>query len=286
MAAMQKASKEEKIEELKAVAEKLPAANLLLLKRLLALLQHVAHNASTSRMSCSNLAICLAPNLLSPANEDLLPLEAMLEVTEKVKVLVEFLTDNWRELFGEEPAALSCPAAEESPAPPERCRELPLEEQSVPAVRADSERQAEALLQAAPSLLGVLQAAGADVGLESETGEAPPALPPSSPESAADSLVRPEELASLAEERRLSPGQGEKEKPEEKAGVGRGERKPRGRKEEEERNRLGDGAMKRCRKVQQVRKPRCCWIDGHWLKRCDSWAPPLDVHNKRIFSLL
>ena len=49
--------------------------------------------------------------------------------------------------------------------------ELPLEEQSVPAVRADSERQAEALLQAAPSLLGVLQAAGADVGLESETGE-------------------------------------------------------------------------------------------------------------------
>ncbi|KAM6207333.1 uncharacterized protein WM294_001690 [Sarcoramphus papa] len=171
-------------------------------KRLLALLQHIAHNASTSSMSCSNLAICLAPNLLSPANEDLLPLEAMLEVTEKVKVLVEFLTENWRELFGEEPTALSCPAAEESPAPPERCRELPLEEQSVPAVRADTERQAEALLQAPPSLLGVLQAAGADVGLESETGEAPPALPPSSPESAADSLVRPEELASLAEERR------------------------------------------------------------------------------------
>ena len=67
------------------VAEKLPAANLLLLKRLLALLQHIAHNASTSRMSCSNLAICLAPNLLSPANEDLLPLEALLEVTEKVR---------------------------------------------------------------------------------------------------------------------------------------------------------------------------------------------------------
>ena len=40
----------------------------------------------------------------------------------QVKVLVEFLTENWRELFGEEPTALSCPAAEESPAPPERCR--------------------------------------------------------------------------------------------------------------------------------------------------------------------
>ena len=59
---------------------------------------------------------------------------------------------------------------------------------------------------------------------------------------------------------RLSPGEGEKERAEEKAGVGRGERKPRRRKEEEERKRLGDGAMKRCRKVQQVRKPR--WVPG------------------------
>lgn len=35
------------------------------------------------QMSYSNLAICLGPNLLSPANKDLLPLEAMLEGTEK-----------------------------------------------------------------------------------------------------------------------------------------------------------------------------------------------------------
>ena len=67
------------------VAEKLPGANLLLLKRLLALLQHIGHNASSSRMTASNLAICLGPNLLSPPNEDLLPLEAMLAVTEKVR---------------------------------------------------------------------------------------------------------------------------------------------------------------------------------------------------------
>ncbi|XP_049689787.1 T-cell activation Rho GTPase-activating protein-like isoform X3 [Accipiter gentilis] len=83
MAAMQKSGKEEKMEELKAVAEKLPAANLLLLKQLLALLQDISHNASTSRMTTRNLAICLGPNLLSPQNDDLLPLEAMLEVTEK-----------------------------------------------------------------------------------------------------------------------------------------------------------------------------------------------------------
>ena len=59
---------------------------------------------------------------------------------------------------------------------------------------------------------------------------------------------------------RLSPGEGETERPEEKAGVGRGERKPRRREEEEERKRLGDGTRKRCRKVRQVRRPR--WVPG------------------------
>ena len=71
------------------MAEKLPAANLLLLKHLLRLLQHIGHNAATSRMSCSNLAICIGPNLLSPPKEDLLPLEALLEVTEKVRCIEE-----------------------------------------------------------------------------------------------------------------------------------------------------------------------------------------------------
>ncbi|KAM6272140.1 T-cell activation Rho GTPase-activating protein-like [Spheniscus humboldti] len=171
MAAMQKTSKEEKISELKAVAEKLPAANLLLLKRLLSLLQHIGHNASASRMSCSNLAICVGPNLLSPANEDLLPLEAMLEVAEKVKALVEFLVENCRDVVGEETTDLSCPPAEESPAPTERSSDLCLEEPSVPAVTADSEREAEALPHAPPSLLGVLKEAGGDTVVESEAGE-------------------------------------------------------------------------------------------------------------------
>ncbi|KAJ7396763.1 hypothetical protein BTVI_142046 [Pitangus sulphuratus] len=69
---------------LQRVAEKFLAANLLLLKQLLALLQDIGHDTSTSRMSSSNLAICLGPNLLSPANKDLLLLEARLEVTKKV----------------------------------------------------------------------------------------------------------------------------------------------------------------------------------------------------------
>ncbi|XP_010115673.1 PREDICTED: T-cell activation Rho GTPase-activating protein-like, partial [Chlamydotis macqueenii] len=137
MAAMQKSTKEEKISELKAVAEKLPRANLLLLKRLLFLLQHIGHNAATSRMNCSNLAICVGPNLLSPPNEDQLLLEAMLEEMEKVKVLVEFLTENCREIFVEETTELASPAAEESPDPmvkvlveflTENCREIFVEE--------------------------------------------------------------------------------------------------------------------------------------------------------------
>ncbi|CAM9161122.1 unnamed protein product, partial [Bubo scandiacus] len=204
MAAMQKASREEKIWELRAVAEKLPAANLLLLKRLLSLLQHIGHHAATSRMGCSNLAVCVGPNLLSPAHADLLPLEAMLEVTHKVNVLVEFLVENCRELFEEEAGSLSSPADKELPAPLERFRDLSLEEKSVPAGKVDTEHRAEAFPHAPPSLLGVLTEAGGDTAVESETGEAPPALPPATPESMADSLGRPEELARFPEERRFA----------------------------------------------------------------------------------
>ncbi|XP_064915615.1 T-cell activation Rho GTPase-activating protein-like [Columba livia] len=84
MAAMERSSMEEKMEEMKVVAKKLPAANLLLLKELLSLLQHIGHNAATSRMTFNNLAICVGPNLLSPPKEELLPLDALLQVTQKV----------------------------------------------------------------------------------------------------------------------------------------------------------------------------------------------------------
>ncbi|XP_074669724.1 uncharacterized protein LOC141918756 [Strix aluco] len=220
MAVMQKASREEKIRELRAVAEKLPAANLLLLKRLLSLLQHIGHHAATSRMGCSNLAVCVGPNLLSPAHADLLPLEAMLEVTHKVNVLVEFLVENCRDLFEEEAGSLSSPADKELPAPLEKFRE-----------------------------------AGGDTAVESETGEAPPALPPATPESMADSLGRPEQLARFPEERRF-------------AGSAQDEEKKRSRKRREswgeeskscaEKKRRkregasGDGPAKRRRKAQQV----------------------------------
>ncbi|XP_054676763.1 T-cell activation Rho GTPase-activating protein-like, partial [Grus americana] len=265
MAAMQQSSKEEKISELKVVAEKLPAANLLLLKPLLSLLQHIGRNAGTSRMTSSNLAICVGPSLLSPPNEDLLPLEAMLEVTEKVKRLVQFMMENCRELFGEEARELSSPPAEESPAPTERSRELRLEEQSVPAVTADTERQAAALPRAPRSLLGVLRGAGGDTVLEAETAEAPPALPPTAPESTADSLGRPEALASLPGDRRFagSPRDKENTSRNEKRKEAWGEEskgQPAKKRRKKRGNVLGHGKQKRCGKAQQVRKPRCRFI--------------------------
>ncbi|GAB0187552.1 T-cell activation Rho GTPase-activating protein-like [Grus japonensis] len=186
MDAMERTSRQAKVEELKAVAEKLPAANLLLLKRLLSLLQHIGHNASASRMTSRNLATCLGPSLLSPPNEDLLPLEAALEVTAKVNVLVEFLIENCADICAQEMPGLSCPPAEESPAPLDTSTGLPLEEESGPAGSADTEHQAKAFVDTPPSLPVLHKEAQVDmvVGLEME--EVPVPLPPITPESTID----------------------------------------------------------------------------------------------------
>ncbi|XP_052641589.1 T-cell activation Rho GTPase-activating protein-like [Harpia harpyja] len=125
MSALQKSSRQEKLAGLKEVAGKLPEANLLLLKRLLALLQNISRNAATSRMTAGNLAICVGPNLLSPPEEHTLPLDALVQVTGKVTRLVEFLIEHHGELFEEEEeeeeeeaaAGLAGASAEESPAP-------------------------------------------------------------------------------------------------------------------------------------------------------------------------
>ncbi|XP_029891509.1 T-cell activation Rho GTPase-activating protein-like [Aquila chrysaetos chrysaetos] len=259
MQAMERTSKQAKVEELKAVAEKLPAANLLLLKRLLSLLQHIGHNAATSRMTASSLAICLGPNLLSPPDEDLLPLEAMLEVTEKVNRLVLLMIENCGDIFGEEVAGRSCPAAGESPAPTDGATALRLEEQQVPAVTADAKHQAEALPHTPPSLLGVLKEAGGDTVGESETGEAPSALPPTTPESAAGSLGCPEEVASLSEDGRFagSPRDNETQGNRKRIEAWGEERESCAEKKRRKReNVLGHRKRKRCRKVWQVKKPR------------------------------
>ncbi|CAM9627674.1 unnamed protein product [Bubo scandiacus] len=84
MSALQKTSRQEKLAGLKEVASKLPEANLILLKHLLSLLQTISRNAATSRMTAGNLAICVGPNLLSPAEEHTLPLDVLVQATGKV----------------------------------------------------------------------------------------------------------------------------------------------------------------------------------------------------------
>ncbi|KFU90302.1 T-cell activation Rho GTPase-activating protein, partial [Chaetura pelagica] len=112
MQALGKPSKQDKIEELKEVADKLPRPNHALLKHLLSLLQHISRNAETNRMDSSNLAICLGPNMLSPGTDSTLPLEVQKEMNDKVTVLVEFLINNCSEIFGEDIALPVCAMAE------------------------------------------------------------------------------------------------------------------------------------------------------------------------------
>ncbi|NWV23620.1 TAGAP protein, partial [Origma solitaria] len=113
MQALEKPSKQEKIEELKEVADKLPRPNLVLLKHLLSLLHHISQNAEANRMDSSNLAICIGPNLLSPGMDNVLPLEVHKEMNDKVTVLVEFLINNCSEIFEEDIAFPACALAEE-----------------------------------------------------------------------------------------------------------------------------------------------------------------------------
>ncbi|XP_054667966.1 T-cell activation Rho GTPase-activating protein-like [Grus americana] len=117
MSALQKTSRQEKLAALREVAGKLPQANLVLLKSLLSLLQRISRNAASSRMTAGNLAICVGPNLLSPPEEQTLPLDALVQVTGQVTGLVEFLIEHHGDLFGEEVAGLAGTSAEESPAP-------------------------------------------------------------------------------------------------------------------------------------------------------------------------
>ncbi|XP_068792503.1 T-cell activation Rho GTPase-activating protein-like [Struthio camelus] len=118
MLALDRPSREGKIEELKEVADQLPRANVLLLRPLLAVLRHISQSAETNRMHSSNLAICVGPNMLSPGTDSTLPLQVQLEMNNKVTLLVEFLIDNCTAIFGEDLAFPGSPTAEECPEQP------------------------------------------------------------------------------------------------------------------------------------------------------------------------
>ncbi|KAM9019375.1 T-cell activation Rho GTPase-activating protein-like [Ara ararauna] len=115
MRAMEKTSRQERLAALREVASKLPEANLLLLRHLLSLLSSISKNVATTKMTAGNLAICLAPNLLSPPQE--LPLDVLAQEIGKVTQLVEFLIYHHEELLGEQTAGLASAGDEETPSP-------------------------------------------------------------------------------------------------------------------------------------------------------------------------
>nr|XP_021156168.1 T-cell activation Rho GTPase-activating protein-like [Columba livia] len=118
MSAVLKTSRQERMAGLKEVASKLPKANLLLLKDLLSLLHAISSNATTTRMTARKLAVCLGTVLLSPPEEDMLPVDVLVEVM-KVTGLVQLLIEHYGELFEEEEeqAGLARASAEELPVP-------------------------------------------------------------------------------------------------------------------------------------------------------------------------
>ncbi|KAJ7342150.1 hypothetical protein JRQ81_009200 [Phrynocephalus forsythii] len=114
MTALEKTTHHETTEALKEVASKLPRPNLLLLKHLLCVLHHISKSSEINKMDSSNLAICFGPTILTPDGDQSLPLEIQKGLTDKVKMLVEFLIDHCSEIFGEEICSLFCNSADNS----------------------------------------------------------------------------------------------------------------------------------------------------------------------------
>ncbi|XP_041877397.1 T-cell activation Rho GTPase-activating protein-like isoform X4 [Corvus kubaryi] len=180
-------------------AKKLPAANLLLLRQLLALLRLIGQHVSSSRMTCSSLAVCLGPKLLSPPQEEQLELEAMLAKNKKVNALVAFLMENLDDIF-----AKAVAEPQETPAPTDTSTEMHREEQSGPAGREDDKPQAESDPDASPSVPDTWQGDGEEATvLEVQRAEAPPALSPNTHQSSPESLAKAEALTSLSASGRL-----------------------------------------------------------------------------------
>ncbi|XP_026085264.1 T-cell activation Rho GTPase-activating protein-like isoform X1 [Carassius auratus] len=95
--AMEKEGQEQKCAELKMMINTLPEPNFQLLKHFMVLLYHISENADKNKMSSSNLATCVSPNLLKTDT-----MEKMEEVTK----LTEFLIDNCPQIFGEDALTL------------------------------------------------------------------------------------------------------------------------------------------------------------------------------------
>ncbi|XP_040285175.1 T-cell activation Rho GTPase-activating protein [Bufo bufo] len=114
MSSLEKPRLEEKIEEMKSAAEKLPKPNFILLRHLICVLHHISKASDINKMDARNLALCIAPTMLIPQVDNNLPLETQKELNEKVTLLVEFFIDHCSELFGEDISQLISNLEQES----------------------------------------------------------------------------------------------------------------------------------------------------------------------------
>ncbi|XP_073495692.1 uncharacterized protein [Phyllobates terribilis] len=95
---------EYKIKLIKSLMEQLPEANFLLLQHVFAVLNHIGKSCEENQMTASNLALCIAPNMLwLPSVSD--PEEDS-KSTKKVALLVQFLIERYDLIFGQDAASL------------------------------------------------------------------------------------------------------------------------------------------------------------------------------------
>ncbi|XP_075059199.1 T-cell activation Rho GTPase-activating protein [Mixophyes fleayi] len=114
MCALEKPNLNERIEEMRCIADKLPKPNLIVLRYLICVLHHISKTSDINKMDSRNLAVCIAPNMLIPQVDKNLPLETQKELNEKVTALVEFFIDNCFELFGDKVSQLLNASEEDS----------------------------------------------------------------------------------------------------------------------------------------------------------------------------
>ncbi|XP_078496252.1 rho GTPase-activating protein 20-like isoform X2 [Lissotriton helveticus] len=91
---------EPKTEAIKRLLERLPEANIILLKHLFQVLYHIQENSEENQMTAFNLALCIAPNMLwlpTPTGP-----EEESKSARKVAMLVQFLIEHSQQIFGDE----------------------------------------------------------------------------------------------------------------------------------------------------------------------------------------
>ncbi|XP_037081577.1 rho GTPase-activating protein 20-like [Pollicipes pollicipes] len=90
-------NEQEKIVRVRELCARLPPANVNLLSHLLCVLHHIARRSHHNLMSAANVAVCVGPSLLAPANP------AQVLTSDNAKLLpsvVEFLIDKCSAIFG------------------------------------------------------------------------------------------------------------------------------------------------------------------------------------------